>query len=217
MRRPPVLNALFPGTRADILAACMLQSEKWWFLTELAKLLGTSVSSLQREIGSLVSAEILQRRRDGTRVYVRANPDAPVFPDLKCLFEKTSGIVPVLEMLLKPFRERIPCAFVYGSVAKRSEHALSDIDFMVIGSIGLADVSTPVRRSERYLGREVNVAIFSPREFREKAKSGDHFVNGVLRGPKEFVVGNENDLDAVVGQPRRAKAPHLKARTRQPT
>jgi hypothetical protein len=39
--------------RQQILAATLLEAEKWWYLSELASPLGTSPSSLQRELGVL--------------------------------------------------------------------------------------------------------------------------------------------------------------------
>ena len=66
---------------------------------------------------------------------------------------------------------------------------MSDVDVMVIGRAGLADLSPALRKAEARLGREVNVTAYSPEEFREKIKSGDHFLAAVLRGRKQFVKG----------------------------
>ena len=81
MRRQILLQVLFPAARADILAACMLQPEKWWYLTELAAHLSRPPSSLQRDLKSLTSSGILEQRRDGNRSYVKANTGASVFPN----------------------------------------------------------------------------------------------------------------------------------------
>jgi len=62
-------------------------------------------------------------------------------------------------------------------VARREERATSDIDLMVIGDIGLAELSTALLRAERRLGREINVTNYSVDEFCEKAAQGDHFLD----------------------------------------
>jgi hypothetical protein len=67
MRKPPTLAALFPTMRGDVLAATLTQPEKWWYLSELAQSLGTSPSTLQRELMALVERGILGTRREGTR------------------------------------------------------------------------------------------------------------------------------------------------------
>jgi predicted nucleotidyltransferase len=205
MRKTAALAALFPTLRGDVLAATHTQPEKWWYLSELAQFLGTSPSSLQRDLKALVDAGILQQRREGRRTYFRAETRSPLFPDLRGLLDKTAGIVPTLELTLEPFRDRIACAFVYGSVARREEHAQSDIDLLVIGAVGLADLAPALRLAEARLGREVNVTSYSTREFRRRVAAKDHFLTEVLRGPKGFVKGLERDLDALVGKPRRSK------------
>ena len=198
MRNSSVLTALFPQIRRGVLAATLGQPDKWWYLSELADNLGTTPSSLQRELSSLVASGILVHRREGTRAYYKAEIQSPVFRDLQQLFEKTAGLAPILEEILKPFGNKIQCAFIYGSVARSREHAKSDVDVMVIGSAGLADLSPALRKAEERLGREVNVTAYSPEEFREKIKSRDHFLAAVLRGRKQFVKGGQRDLDEVV-------------------
>jgi predicted nucleotidyltransferase len=139
-------------------------------------------------------------RREGTRAYFKAETQSPVFRELQQLFEKTAGLAPILEQMLKPFGSKIRCAFIYGSIARNREHATSDVDLMVIGSTGLADLSPALRKAEERLGREVNVTAYSREEFREKIKSRDHFVTAVLRGRKQFVKGGQSDLDEIVGK-----------------
>jgi predicted nucleotidyltransferase len=202
MRNSSVLTALFPQIRQGVLAATLTQPDKWWYLSELADRLGTSPSSLQRELSSLVASGILAHRREGTRAYFKAETKSPVFRDLQQFFEKTAGLAPILQQMLKPFGNRIQCAFVYGSVARSREHATSDVDLMVIGGTGLADLSPALRNAEERLGREVNVTTYSPEEFRQKIKSRDHFLTAVLRGRKQFVKGSQSDLDEIVGKRR---------------
>jgi len=191
MRNSSVLTALFPQVRQGVLAATLGQPDKWWYLSELAGRLGTSPS---------VASGILVHRREGTRTYFKAETQSPVFRDLQQLFEKTAGLAPILEQILKPFGNNIQSAFIYGSVARSREHAMSDVDVMVIGRAGLADLSPALRKAEARLGREVNVTAYSPEEFREKIKSGDHFLATVLRGRKQFVKGGQSDLDQLVGK-----------------
>ena len=59
MRNSSVLTALFPQVRQGVLAATLTQPEKWWYLSELADRLGTTPSSLQRELSALVASGIL--------------------------------------------------------------------------------------------------------------------------------------------------------------
>jgi predicted nucleotidyltransferase len=205
MRKNRILAKLFPTVRGEVLAATLTQPEKWWYLSELAQFLRTTPSSLQRELKTLVDIGVLQQRREGTRAYFKADARSPLFPELRGLIEKTAGLLPTLKEVLKPFWPRIDCAFVYGSVARSQEHALSDVDLLVIGSVGLAELAPALREAEGRLGREVNVTNYSAHEFRSKAAK-DHFLAEVLRNPKEFLKGNQRDLDRIIGKPRRSKS-----------
>lgn len=200
MRKSPTLAALFPSVRRRVLAATITRPDKWWYLSELAQFLGTTPSSLQRELKALVSAGILRQRLDGSRTYFKAETESPYFRDLRGLLEKTVGLLPALREALEPFRERINCAFVYGSVARGREHALSDVDLLVIGRAGLSQLAPALRKAEMRLGRDVNVVNYSPSEFRDKAAAKDHFLSEVLHGPKEFVKGTQRDLDDIAGK-----------------
>jgi len=200
MRNISVLAALFPQVRQGVLAATPTQPSKWWYLSELADRLGTTPSSLQRELSSLVASGILTHRREGTRVYFKAETRSPVFRELQQLFEKTAGLIPLVEQILEPLGDKIQSAFVYGSVARNRENATSDVDLMVIGKAGLADMSSALRKAEQRLGREVNATVYSPEEFREKVQSHDHFLATVLKGRKHFVRGGLSELDEIVGK-----------------
>ena len=208
------LRTLFPTVRGEILAATLTQPDKWWYLSELAQFLRTTPSSLQRDLKALVDGGILQQRREGTRVYFKADTRSPVFADVRGLVEKTAGLLPTLKRLLEQFDTRVDVAFVYGSIARGEEHATSDVDLLVIGTVGLAELAPALRKVEEHLGREVNVTSYSQAEFRTKVVAGDHFLTEVLRGSKQFVKGGQRDLDEVVGKPRRSKASNIQKGTR---
>jgi predicted nucleotidyltransferase len=103
---------------------------------------------------------------------------------------------------------------VYGSVAQTEEHALSDVDLMIIGDVGVSDLAPALRKAEDQIGREINVTSYSTQEFRKKAAAKDHFLTEVLHGPKEFVRGNQRDLDEIVGRQGRSAPSHVEKRAR---
>lgn len=200
MRISPILEALFPEVRAKVLATIFGQPDREWYLTELARTLKTQPSSLQRELEALGNAGILEQRRDGRRVYVKTDRSSPVFADLRGLMEKTAGVIPVLRGELKTLGESINLAFVYGSIARSEETSVSDIDLMVVGKTGFSDLIPALRSSERILGRPVNPSVYSQEEFQERAWSGDHFLTTVLEGAKQFVMGDEDELERIAGK-----------------
>ena len=63
MRNSSVLTALSPQVRQGVLATTLDQPDKCLYLSELSDRLGTSPSSLQRELLSRVASGILVHRR----------------------------------------------------------------------------------------------------------------------------------------------------------
>jgi predicted nucleotidyltransferase len=195
MRKCSTLDALFPEIRAGVLSATLLQPGRWWFMTELARHLETTPSSLQRELESLVAAGLLDRRQDGRRSYFRANTISPLFADLRGLIEKTRGIVPALKAALKPFGSRIELAFLYGSIARGEERSASDVDLAIVGTLRQIELLPALRKLEARFRREVNVTLFSPDEFRAKLAAKDHFLRSVLKGKTIPLKGALHELE----------------------
>jgi predicted nucleotidyltransferase len=194
MRNASALDALLPKTRQGILAATLVQPDKAWYVSELARRMGVPSSSLQRELQELTGAGILKSHRKGRMVYYQANPDSPLFPELRGLLLKTAGLVDVLRDALKSLAARITLALVYGSIASGGERSESDIDLMVIGSVSPADLALPLRRAREQLGRDINPTVYSVPEFNRKRTAKDHFLSHVLTNPRLIVLGSENDL-----------------------
>lgn len=198
MRRPSTLDALFTAPRQGILAATLLEPERWWYLSDLARHLGVHHATLQRELTRLSKAEILQTRRDGNRAYYRANADSPIFPELRNLLTKTAGLVDALREVLRPFEKVVKVAFVYGSVARAAETSESDVDLMILGRMSLKALAPGLRKAEQRLRRPVNPSVYGVAEFSKRLASGNQFLRNVLDKEKLFVVGTEGDLEGMV-------------------
>lgn len=196
MRKLPVLEALFPETRQAILGTLLLHPERGWYLSDLAASLGRRhPSSLQRELESLVAADILVRREEGNRVYFQANTDNPIFPELSGLLAKTTGLADLVQAALRKLSPRIKLAFIYGSVARQEQRGKSDVDLMIVGEVGLSEVAPALRTAEERLGRAVNAAVYSETEFTGKLRVGHHFLTKVRQEEKIYLIGNQHELE----------------------
>jgi DNA-binding transcriptional ArsR family regulator len=199
MRNNHALDAILPRTRQGILAATLVQPEKAWYVSELARRMGVPPSSLQRELHDLSEAGILKTQRHGRMVYYQANASSPIFPELRGLMLKTAGLIDVLAEVLEPIAKKLQVVFVHGSVAAGAEISESDIDLVVVGKISPVDLATRLRRARELLGRAINPTLYTPAEFAKKRASNDHFLTRVLEKPMLFVLGNQDDVEKIVG------------------
>ncbi len=152
MRKSSPIDPLISKTMQGLLAATVLQPDRSWYLSDLSKRLNVRPSTLQGSLAALVKAGVLTRRRDGNRVYYRADPDCPFLRDLQGLIGKTAGLVDVLREVMARLKKRVVVAFLHGSVAKSAEKSASDVDLIVIGSLGLADMTPLLERAEIAIG-----------------------------------------------------------------
>lgn len=185
---------LLGGTRSAVLAALLLHPDEALHVRELARLTGASPGSLHRELRSLSGLGLLIRQETGRQVFYRANRDCPVFDELAGLLRKTSGIADVLRDVLAPLAGQIDAAFVYGSMASGRQIGRSDVDVMVLGRAGFADIVRALAPTQVTLRREVNAVVMTVRDFARKHRQRDGFVASVLREPKLWLIGNDHDL-----------------------
>ena len=162
---------------------------------EMARRSGFSEASLRQEMRKLKRLGLVDDRRSGNRVYFQANRDHPLYPDIHHLVIKTIGLVDVLSVAIA--EANIAVAFVFGSIAQSKEVAHSDVDLMVIGGIGLRKLTSLLSGVSEKIGREINPHVMTKDEYRDRVKAEDHFVKNVLAGPKLFIIGTENDFEAM--------------------
>jgi predicted nucleotidyltransferase/DNA-binding transcriptional ArsR family regulator len=194
------LKALFTSqARVEVLKVLLLNPAGRHYLREIATLTRQPVRAIQRELARLEEAGLVQGSREGNRTYFRANRESPVFPELKALFMKTAGLGALIQKSLLDGPGTIRVAFLFGSYARGEEGPTSDVDLLVVGDItgrSLARLLGPARLN---LGREINPVVLSVSELRTRNSKKDGFVNRILREPKMFLIGGEDELTELIG------------------
>lgn len=191
-------------TRAEIFRLLFSGTGEELHVREIERRSGLNDSTLRQELRKLVRLDLVQSRRDSNRVYYRSKTENPLYPDIRSLVLKTSGLADVLKSVLRDRRVRV--AFVFGSIACGEEKSGSDVDLMVIGDLGLRDVSGLLSGIEEKIGREVNPHVLHRAEFRKRVRAKEHFVSRVMESPKIFIIGSQDDLETM-GKKRLAEAP----------
>ena len=195
---PSVADHLLGHTRAAVLGTLLLHPESSLHVRELARLTGASAGSLHRELRALAELGLLLRQEVGHQVHYRANEASPVFAELAGLLRKTSGLADVLREALLPLQRKVALAFVFGSVAAGTERPGSDVDLMVLGTAGFAELVRALAPAQDALRREVNPTVMKPKDFAAKVAAGDGFACSVAQGQRIWLLGSEDDLAELV-------------------
>lgn len=176
-----IASALFTDSQSQVLQWLFGQPDRNFHLSELRRLTGLGSASLQRELNRLVDAGLIHSTRIGNQRHFQANPDSPVYSELVAITRKTLGVGPVLQDALRALAPRLELAFIYGSVAKQTDTARSDIDLMLVGApLTLGEVLENLLPAEELIGRKINPTILTPVEYARRLDEADSFVNRVL-------------------------------------
>jgi predicted nucleotidyltransferase len=181
--------------RAKVLGWLFTHADESFFVRQLTALLDLDSANLSRELARLEKMGLLISSTSGKQKYYQANQKSPIFNELHSLMVKTAGVADILRSALESAGKQINVAFIFGSIASRTEDRASDIDVMIIGDISFGDVVDLFSSAEKTLGREINSVVYPLEEFQQKVKSDAHFVKTVLEGEKIFLIGDENELN----------------------
>jgi predicted nucleotidyltransferase len=196
---PPDINlasALFSTTQQRVLGLSFGQPDRSFYANEIISLSGAGSGATQRELARLEAAGLVTTSRVGNQKHFQANAASPIFAELAGIMAKTVGVAMPLAEALQPFAKKIRAAFVYGSVARKSDTATSDIDLMVIADkLAYADLFEALPAAEARLGRPINPTVQSLAEWKKKLAAKNAFTVKVNAQPKRFVIGDEASLE----------------------
>ncbi len=196
-RRRSLADTLFTRTQQRVLGLLFAQPDQSFYASELIRRAGTGSGAAQRELARLESGGLITGRRIGQQKHYQANAASPLFSELRGIVMKTVGLAEPIRTALGSLSRRMRAAFVYGSVAKGTDRADSDIDLLVISeSLTYGEVFEALESASRAVGRPISPTVYSVAEWTKRVKAKNAFVTRVLAQPKVWIVGGEHDLPA---------------------
>lgn len=188
-------DALFTPVQQRVLGLLFGQPQRRYQSGELIRLAGSGTGSVHRLLTRLAQAGLVTTDHVGNQKFYQANPDSPVFAELAGLIRKTVGLAAPLRAALAPLADLIAAAFVYGSIAKGTDRADSDIDLLVVADdLDYAALYAALPEAEAVLSRPINPSLMSRAEWRRKRAEDDSFAARIAAQPRLFVIGSDDDL-----------------------
>ena len=188
-------DALFTTTQQRVLGILFGQPHRSFYANELIELASGGAGAVQRELKRLSDSGLITVRKIGNQKHYQANPSTPIFGDLVDIVLKTIGLADPITAALQEVQNQIIAAFVYGSVAQRTDTATSDIDLMIISdTLQYADIFTVMEAVSERLGRTINPTVYSWAEWNQRRQESNAFITKVMAGPKIWLIGAEDVL-----------------------
>ena len=190
-------DALFTTTQQRMLALLYGQPSRSFFASELIELTGSGSGAVQRELRRLSSSGLITVTRIGKQKHYQANAECPVFEELRGLVVKTIAMVEPIRQALEPLGDRIALALIYGSVARGTDTAASDIDLLVVADeLTLEDLYSALAPVEAALDRRINPNLYTPTEYEARKAAGSGFLARVLAGEHVMLIEKDDKPSA---------------------
>jgi predicted nucleotidyltransferase len=194
-------DALFTPVQQRVLALLFGQPDRRFQSAEVIRLAKGGTGAVHRQLTRLENAGLVTVERIGNQKHYQARRDSPVFGELAGLVTKTVGMVEPIRHALGPLSSDIRAAFVYGSQAKGTGDARSDVDIVVVSdTLDYPDLYKALASAETRLSRPVNPTVLTTREWNAKLADVDSFIHRVARRPRLFVIGSAGELERA-GEP----------------
>lgn len=195
---PGLGDVLFTKTQRQVLSLLFGNPDKSFYANEIVRYAGVGIGSVLRELEKLSNVGLLTTEKKGNQKHYTANRKSPIFEELRGVVQKTFGLADVIRKALDEFRDSVELAFIYGSVAKGTDKANSDVDVMIISDqLSYPELLASVAPIEANIGRPVNPTIYTTKEFKDKIQSYNSFVTRVITQQKIYLIGSEDDLPTV--------------------
>lgn len=188
-------DALFSKTQQRVLGLLFTQPDSSFYTNEIIRLTHSGTGAVQRELDKLSLAGLITLKETGNQKHYQANPALPIYEELRSIILKTFGLANIVSEALSPLKKQIQFAFIYGSIAKQTDTASSDIDLMLItDQVTYAEIFEQLEKAEAKLGRKIHPTFYSASEWQRKYQENNNFLIQVIKQPKIFLIGTEDGL-----------------------
>jgi len=188
-------DALFTKTQQKVLGLLYGRPQQSFYLNEIVRLADIGKGTIKRELERMTAAGLLTSKPIGNQTHYQAHPGCPVYEEIISLVRKTFGITDVIHTALIPRLDQIELAFIYGSIAKGTDTAESDIDLLIVSDdLAYADLMAILLEAEQTLGRTINPGIYTRQQFKDKRQTGNAFITKIMQQPRLWIKGDDNDI-----------------------
>ena len=158
-----MLDALITSkTRVRLLVKFFLNPTLKAYLRQLADEFGESTNSVRLELNRLKKAGLLESNHEGNTVVYQAKQNHPLFPEIRKIVTKVTGIDSVVESLIERIGN-MEQAYLVGDYAKGMDTGL--IDVVLIGELDKTILQEAIDTAEKLIDRKIRTLVLTKDEF----------------------------------------------------
>lgn len=165
----------------EIIGYFFVNPAKRLYLKQLSDVLDVDTGNLSRQIKNLETDGIINSEIEGRQKYFFLNPNYPYLKEVQKIHEAQFSLPLLFKKALSAVKG-IKEAYIFGSYAKNTMVAESDIDLLLIGSHDALEARRVILPLQKRIGREINMIDFSEQEYKEKKAKNDDFLKNIFSG-----------------------------------
>ncbi|MBL7072869.1 MAG: nucleotidyltransferase domain-containing protein [Candidatus Omnitrophica bacterium] len=150
------------------------------FVNEISRKLDLDKRNLVKKLKELEEEGIMVSETRGNQKIYSINRLYALYEEYRKIVFKTIGIESKLKRMLKQVTG-IEKVYLFGSYAKDAMEVHSDIDLLVIGDHKIMDLQKEISKLQKEIGREINVVNMDRKEFEDRKKKNDSFVETIFK------------------------------------
>jgi len=157
-----------------------LNPEDSLFVNEMERKQNLDKRNLLKKLKELENDGLLSSETRGNQKIYSINKLYPLYEEYKKIVFKTIGVESKLKNMLTKIKG-IEKVYLFGSYAKDSMEAHSDIDLLVVGEHSVMDLQKEISKIQKEIGREINVVNMDKIDFEKRQKGKDPFIETVFK------------------------------------
>ena len=182
-------RALFTRTQRRVLSLLFGHPDKSYFANEIVRLAAVGTGSVQRELARLADSGLLSVSRIGNQKHYQANPDSPIFPELRSIVLKTFGALDQLRTALDQLGGEIETAFIFGPDVHATAPSGSHLDMLIVAvELRYGDVVNGLTDTENRIGRSIQPLLFTPSDYQKLLTEENEGLLQILAQPRVMLV-----------------------------
>ena len=154
-------------TRQKIIRLFLWNPKRDFNVAEIAAAVQTKPDRARQELLKLQEIDLVSMKKVGKLNIYSLDSDNYFLKEITGIMKKCFGIEDDIKQALKEI-DGIVFAFLFGAYVKRHFKTKSDIELFIIGEVAKEKIQGAINPIKKFVGREINYRIASPKEFREK-------------------------------------------------
>jgi len=157
------------------------------YVNEIARKLCLDKRNLVKKLKELEAEGILKGQTRGNMKLYSINQKYSLYGEYRKIILTTTGLEDKFRRILENIGN-VKEAYLFGSYAEDEMDAHSDIDLLVIGAHNILILQREISRFQKEIGREVNVVNMEEKEYKERIRKKDPFIERIFKNKHVKVI-----------------------------